>query len=129
MLGFLRGYIDVDDWSAICVRADWKAFAAAWQHWDRAVAVPFDMLSKYAEEAVRDFYVDGSWFTGCSQSRGRVRASGRALTFQEQMPAEAAWAREAFLQAVFNAKAVEAFVKEYAGGAQLAKFRGGGSIA
>ena len=88
------------------------------------------MLSKYAEQAVRDFYVDGGWLTGCSQSRGRLRASGRALTFQEQMPAmpaEAAVAREAFLQAVFNAKAVEAFAKEYAGGAHLTKFRGCGS--
>ena len=128
--GFLRGYIDVDDWPVMCARADWKAFAAAWQHWDPGVAVPFDMLSKYAEQAVRDFYVDGGWLTGCSQSRGRLRASGRALTFQEQMPAtpaQAARAREAFLQAVFNTKAVEAFAKEYAGGAHLTKFRGCGS--
>ena len=122
LLGFIQGYIEVNDPEALQARPDWKTFAAAWRHWNEEVAVPFDMLSKYAEQAVRDFYIDGDLFRNSSR-RVAQQAGGRALLLREQIQSDAAQVQEAFLAALLDANAVEAFAKEYAGGSQLSKFQ------
>jgi len=109
MEGFLRGYVCSHDWGAVRRGQGWKGFAAAWRNWEPEVGVPFDMLSKYAERAVRDFVV-----TGVSGFRAPTSGPAQLAPEGEQ---------EALLAAVFNPKKVEAFFEEYAGGAYVERLK------
>ena len=94
--------------------------AAVWCHWSPEAAVPFDMLGKYLEKAVRNFYVDGAWISGRRGSSGRT---GRDALLAQDGSADSSRMQQAFLQAVINSEAVSAFIEEYAGGSHLSKFR------
>ncbi|CAE8645124.1 unnamed protein product [Polarella glacialis] len=113
--GFLRGYVALPDWEALRTGPAWQAFAAAWRNWDAQVGVPFDMLSKFAEQAVRDFYVDGDWPHGAPPS-------GHGLAGVPRLVQENSKVQDTFLRTVLDPAAVRAFVKEYAGGAYFDRF-------
>jgi len=112
MAGFLSGYVCYRDWGAVCQGQAWKAFAAAWGNWEPDVGVPFDMLSKYAERAVREFVARDVGLRA-------LQCSGRAA----QPAPEDEQVQEALMAAVLNPRAVEAFFEEYAGGAYLNRIR------
>ena len=82
------------------------------------MAVPFDMLSKYAEQAVRDFYVDGVGFISRRGSSGKIGRGGRLA----QNYANESGGEDDFLRAVLDPSAVNSFIKEYAGGSHSSKF-------
>ena len=119
LTGFFKGYVEDAYLQASLTGEVWQEFAAAWCHWEPQVEVPFDMVSKYAERAVRDFYVDGDWRLGRRQNTGKIGGSARLA----QDSANASHIQEAFLRAVLNPEAVGRFIQEYAGGSQLAKFQ------
>ena len=114
LIGFLKGYIEIEDGQAFCAYVLWEPFVAAWCHWEPEVAVPFDMLSKYAEQAVRDFYVEGAGAGLISRggSSGKIGRGGRLA----QNYANESGVEDDFLRAVLDPSAVNRFIKEYAGG-------------
>ena len=77
-------------------------FARAWCNWDKGVAVPFDMFSKYLEQAVRNIYV--------ADERTQVNKLTPAGAF---LPAD----ESEFLDKVMDEAAVKLFAQRYAGGA------------
>jgi hypothetical protein len=113
---FLRGYVFLPDWDGLRKGSEWEAFAAEWRNWEAEAGVPFDMLSKFAEQAVQDFYVAGVFPQGAT-------TSGHGLAGVPRLVQESKTVQDAFLRAVLDAAAVRAFVREYAGGAYLASFR------
>ena len=119
LTGFLKGYVEVEDWEVLRTGQAWQAFAAAWCHWEPEVGVLFDMLSKYAEHAVRDFYVDGGWLIGRRGSSGKIGRGARLA----QDSANASHMQDAFLRTVINPKAVSRFFEEYAGGSHFPKLQ------
>ena len=121
MRGFLSGYVSLFHMNAMFNASEWTAFSAAWRNWEEQVCVPFDMLSKYAEQAVRDFYVDGV-FPQVSTSNGSVLVGVPRLV-QEFSSADNSQVQISFLRAVLNPAAVRAFANEYAGGAYSDSFR------
>lgn len=120
MEGFLRGYVSLPDWDGLRTGLEWKAFAAAWRNWEAQVGVPFDMLSKFAEQAVRDFYVDGVCPQGATTNGHGLAGVPRLV--QESSSVDNSKVQDTFLRAVLDPAAVRAFVKEYAGGAYRDSF-------
>ena len=107
---FLEGYIRLPDWDTFCDSCLMKDFVATWRSWGPDVDVPFDMLSKYMEQAVRDFYVK-------TCAPGVVtRGNSKALLSQDSA------GKDKEMQAVLRPASVTAFFKEYAGGSYLSRF-------
>ena len=84
-----------------------KTFARAWCNWEPEVGVPFDMFTKYLEQAVRNVYV-----ADARPQEEKLTPTGAFVPADEVT----------FLQKVMAAASVRRFTAEYAGGTYEAKF-------